>query len=144
MNREEVITTAQRLGPLASFCTVGFDGTPHVIPLVPVWIGSDLVFGARVSSLKVRQLRQAPRAAVQYVTPGEMFPDALLLKGQATIVESEEAKRELWNSGHFEFLTQVYDGPGDPSLCFIRFTPDRASLICEAGRGSPERWRAGQ
>lgn len=142
MTFEDVVDAARRMGPLASFCTTGTDGTPHVVPLVLVWVGSDLVFGARAESLKVRHLAERPVAAVQYLTPGEEFPDALLLKGHAAVVADDVGRRELWDSGDFPFLPRLYEGPTDPRLCFVRFTPDRASLIREAGLAAPDRWRA--
>jgi general stress protein 26 len=141
MTFEEVQREAERLGPLASFCTVGFDGSPHVVPLIPVWVEAALVFGARTESLKVRHLRRIPLAAVQFLTPGETFPDALLLKGTAEVIDDDSGKCSLWDTGRFPFLVQMYDGPTDPRLSFVSFQPDRASLIRDGARGATSSWR---
>jgi general stress protein 26 len=140
MRLDEVIDLAREMGPLATFCTSAADGTPHAVPLVPVWIGSELVFGASVDSLKVRHLQDRSAAAVQYLSSARPHPDALLLKGEATVVTDSAQRHQLWECGEFPFLPLMYSGPTDPNLCFVRFTPARASWIGEGGLGQPKRW----
>ena len=142
MNIEEVRDLAIGMGPLVSFCTVSADGTPHVVPVVAVWDGPALMFASRVSSLKVRHLRARPRAAVQIVTLGSPFPDALLIKGTSEVVDDDARKQAFWESGMFPFLPQMYRDFDDPQLCFVRFAPAAAFLTPEGGRGEVRSWRS--
>jgi general stress protein 26 len=141
MDFTEVRALAQEMGPLASFCTAARDGTPHVVPLVPQWDDEHLVFGSRAGSLKVRHLRDREVCAVQYLSKGTDFPDALMLKGVAVVLDDDASREHYWNCGLFPILPKIYAGPTDPELCFVRFSADRASLIREAGRGAPVKWR---
>lgn len=141
MEFAEVQALAREMGPLASFCTAATDGTPHVVPLVPQWEKETLVFGSRSTSLKVRHLRAREVCAVQYLSPGTEFPDALMLKGTAEVLDDAASREHYWKCGLFPILPQIYAGPADPQLCFVRFSADRASLIREAGRGAPVNWR---
>lgn len=141
MEFAEIRAFAEVMGPLASFCTAAADGTPHVLPLVPQWEGESLLFGSRSTSLKVRHLRVRDVCAVQYLSAGTDFPDALMLKGTAAVLDDQDSREHYWHSGLFPILPQIYASPADPELCFVKFTADRASLIREAGQGEPVKWR---
>ena len=141
MTYDEVKALAVELGPLVSVATVGSDGTPHVVPVVATWDEDVLVFASRATSMKVRHLRVRAASAVQVVTLGNPFPDALLLKGTAEVVEDDDRKQHYWDSGLFPYLPQMYAGWEDPQLCFVRFTPTRAFHTPEGGRGQVQAWR---
>ena len=144
MKFEEVKDLAVKMGPLVSICTVSSDGTPHIVPVVAVWDEDVLMCGSRISSMKARHLRAHAATAVQVVTLGSSFPDALLLKGTSELVEDPARKQHFWDSGLFPFLPQIYATWEDPELCFVRFTPTRAFFSPEGGQGGLRAWRAAE
>lgn len=137
----EVRAIAETLGPLATFSSVDTDGTPHMVPVIASWIAGRLVFGTHAMSHKVKNLLARPNASVQFVTNGEQFPDALLIKGTARVVHDDGERREHWESGFFPFLPMMYGGPDDAMLRFVEFTPRNAFIVRNGGRGPVERWR---
>lgn len=138
---EDVLALAGRLGPLASFASVDDDGTPHVVPVIPVWSHGLLVFAAHAASRKVRNLRQRHRVSVQFLTPGETFPDALLIKGAARVVHDDAERSAHWSSGAMPWLPAMYPGPTDAGLRFVEVTPSSAVVVRGGGRGPVQRWR---
>ena len=138
---EDIRALTGSLGPLSTLGSVDSDGTPHLVPVIPTWVGDVLVFGSHAASRKVRNLADRPAASMQFMTPGETFPDTLLIKGTARVVEADDERLTLWDSGFFPFLSAMYSGPADPMLRFVEFTPEHAFIVRNGGRGPVERWR---
>lgn len=137
---DEVCEISEKLGPLAIFGSVDDDGTPHMVPVIASWWEQRLVFGSRAGSLKVRNLANRSNASVHFATPGETFPDALLLKGHAEVVVDDHRRQVLWSCGRFPYLPSMYSGPTDDQLRFVEFTPWRAVIVRNGGQGPVERW----
>ncbi|WP_375399893.1 pyridoxamine 5'-phosphate oxidase family protein [uncultured Amnibacterium sp.] len=137
----DIRTLTVALGPMTTFASVDTDGTPHIIPVIPAWVGDALVFATHAMSHKVKNLRSRPKASMQFLTPGEAFPNALLMKGITRIIEGDE-RATLWDSGSFPWLPMMYSGSDDAMLRFVEFTPTRATVVRDGGRGPVERWRA--
>ena len=137
----DIRTLTAALGPLTTFGSVDSDGTPHIIPVIPAWVGDALVFATHAMSHKVKNLSVRPNSSMQFLTPGEAFPDALLLKGTARVIDGDEERATLWHSGSFPWLPMMYPGPDDAGLRFVEFTPTRATVVRNGGRGPVERWR---
>ena len=138
---DKVLLLTQSLGPLATFACVDDDGTPHVVPVIPVWSQEMMVFATRAGSRKHRNLQQRQRVSLQYLTPGEMFPEALLIKGVARVVDDDAERSAYWDSGAMPWLATMYPGPTDPALRFVEVTPTSALVVRNGGRGPVERWR---
>lgn len=143
MKFEEIQTITTALGPLTTFGTVDPDGTPHLVAVIPSWVDGRLVFGSRTDSRKVRNVLERPQASMHFATPGEAFPDTVLLKGSARVVDGDEERKALWTSGFFPYLPMMYAGPDDTGLRFVEFVPARVVIVRNGGRGPVERWRAG-
>jgi general stress protein 26 len=136
---DDVVALTATLGPVAVFATVDDDGTPHVVPVIPVWVAGRLVFGSHALSRKVRNSRSRPRASIHYLS-AERFGDALLVKGDARVVQQDDERLVHWESGLFPFLPARYAGPADEALRFIEFTPASALRVRNGGKGPTERW----
>lgn len=138
----DIRALALALGPLTTFASVDTDGTPHIIPVIPAWVGDAPVFATHAMSHKLKNLAVRPKSSMQFLTPGEAFPDALLMKGIARVIDADDERTALWDSGSFPWLPMMYSGADDVMLRFVEFTPGRATVVRNGGRGPVERWRA--
>lgn len=67
--------------PIAHLASILPDGSPHSIPLWIGTVGDRVAFLTDPNSLKARNLRSDPRAAISLTPPDAPFPP-ILLRGQ--------------------------------------------------------------
>ncbi|WP_432839509.1 PPOX class F420-dependent oxidoreductase [Dactylosporangium sp. CA-092794] len=113
--------------------TAGPSGDPHVVPIWFVLDGHDLVFTTGRDSVKGRNLRNNPRAAI--TVDVEQFPyHFAATHGQVSVVEDPPDLRE-WTTriaaryvpqGEAKRYGEVNSGPGN-LLCRLR--PDRLTGV---------------
>ena len=69
------------------------DGTPRVMPIWFHWTGDELVMCTFVPSPKIAALRESAEVAITIDTD-EFPPESLLIRGRASVTESEGAAPE--------------------------------------------------
>jgi PPOX class probable F420-dependent enzyme len=94
MSRDEArdfLATGPRTGKVA---TATLSGSPHVAPLWFIVDGDDAVFITTATSVKGRQLRANPRAAL--AVDDDTFPYAFVVVRGSVILEDEALDRRQW------------------------------------------------
>ncbi len=75
----------------------------------------------RVTTDKLKHLAKNPNMSMYYHSGG----DALLLMGKGEVVTDKATRNSVWEDG---FEQMGYDGPDDPQLVVLRFTPTHGKL----------------
>jgi PPOX class probable F420-dependent enzyme len=130
------------LSAWAHIATVGADGNPDVVPVVPAWEGDVLWAFTGANSVKVRNIRANPNVALHWQV-GESG-DGLEVWGVATVHDDVETKRRLWD-GVFDYNLADFapGGPeNSPDTVFVAIQPQRALFLKNYGMAGIDRWSA--
>jgi len=138
MQLSEFQAEAKRLSNFAHLATVGTDGAPAVVPIWPAWHDGKVWISTHQASVKVRNLRANPKAALHWQV--DESGDAAMLWGDATVHDDERTRRGMW-TGVFDYdLDDFTGGVDDPNTCFIAVEPRRAVTLKAYGQGGREAW----
>lgn len=126
MNLDEVKNVAAGLVAGSEKVLVGsidFEGYPVVKAMFNMeYEGlSRFWLGTNISSEKVRQFRENPKACLYFVDM-EGF-HGLTLTGTMEVLEDSDLKERLWREG---FEMYYPKGVTDPDYCVLRFTAEKA------------------
>ncbi len=80
-------------------------------------------FTTNTSSLRVKQFKRNPQAAI-YFYDGRSFL-GLMLKGKMEVLEDQNHKDKIWRAGDEMYYSQ---GKTDPDYCVLKFTAEAARL----------------
>lgn len=138
MSSEETRAFLSQGTRTAKLATSGPDGQPHVMPVWFVLDGDDLVFTTWGDSVKGRNLRRDPRAAI--VVDDEVPPFAFVhIRGPVTLSEdldellhfaTEIASRYMGTSRAEEFGRRN----GVPGELLVRLHPERVIAKADVAR----------
>ena len=92
------------------------------------------------TSKKVRNVRANPSAAVHYAVSEATDWDSLLVQGTASIVDTVEGRRELWDRMGYDLAAFEPGGPESGGHVFLRITPTKAVVLRMYGIKGRETW----
>lgn len=141
MDLAQVQAESRRFGPIAYVATTGADGDPHVAPVAVSWVDDELYAFVLASSRKVRNVRENPRAAVHFAVGESTGWDSCIVWGDASIVDTVEGRRALWDRMGYDLAAFEPGGPESPNHVFVRVTPTRATVLRAYGLAGRETWR---
>lgn len=131
---------AARFGPIAYVATAGEGGDPHVVPVAVSWVGDDICAFVLDASRKVRNVRANPRAAVHFAVSEATGWDSLLVQGGASLVDTVEGRRALWDKMGYDLAAFEPGGPESDNHVFLRITPEKAVVLRMYGINGRETW----
>ena len=76
-------------------------------------------FSTNTSSARVKQYRQNPKACVYFFCKGLIHYWGVMLKGEMEVLEDDEIKKLLWQTGDRIYYPK---GVTDPDYCVLKFT----------------------
>jgi len=115
--------------PTAALATVRADGSPHVAPIWFATDGDELVFTTWHDSVKARNLRRDPRAALS--VDDASFPFAfVVVEGRCTISEDSEERRRWAHTIAARYVPEARaaefgDRNAVPGELVVRLSPTR-------------------
>ena len=139
---DDVRTDSRRYGPFAYVATTGADGEPHLAPVAVNWIGDDVVAFVLAAGRKVRNVRQNPRATVHFAVGETTGWDSCIVWGTASIVDTTEGRRRLWDQMGYDLRAFEPGGPESDNHVFLVIRPERATILRSYGMGGREIGRA--
>lgn len=110
------------------------DGRPHSVPIWGLWLQDRFAFSTGASSRKARNMRANPHVVIGC----EPSDDAIVLEGEASVVESADWKREFTKLYSTKYS---YDVPATEPIYAVR--PIVAFSFATAGNeflGGSTRW----
>ncbi|MEM9037891.1 MAG: pyridoxamine 5'-phosphate oxidase family protein [Actinomycetota bacterium] len=142
MDLDDVKSEAARLGRLAYVASVRPDGRPHAVPVAVNWVDDTVVGFVANPSVKVTNLRHSDKVQLHWVVSEATNFDSLIVDGTATIVDTTEGRRSLWDRMGYDLMPFEPGGPEADTHVFIQVTPDRALLLRKYGIEGRDTWSA--
>jgi PPOX class probable F420-dependent enzyme len=143
MQLDEVKAESARQSAWAHIATVGADGKPDVVPVMPAWDGDTVWIFIHADSVKARNVAANPDVAMHWQV--DESGDGVEVWGTATLHTDIETKRRLWN-GVFPYNLDDFapEGIEGPNLAFLAIAPERALVLKQYGMAGRDTWqRAG-
>ena len=125
MDLEGLIAEHKRFGAIVHLATVTPGGDPHVAPVHADWQGGRLYVMVGTDALKTRNIAANPSVALHYQVSEATGWDSLMLWGRASVLESLEDKRRLWE-GVFSYDLNLFSPGGPDSLALDLLHRDSA------------------
>ena len=144
MELADLFTEHHRLGAIVHLATVMPDGDPHVAPVHADWHNSRLYVMVGKDARKTRNIALNPSVSLHYQVSETTGWDSLMIWGGATVLDSLEDKRRLWD-GVFSYDLSLFSPGGperSPATCFIEIRPQRAVLLRRFGIDGRDVWVA--
>lgn len=127
-----MVDAARRSGWTTYLGTVDARGRPHVAVVAPGFSQGTVWFATRASSKKARNLRHSTEVAFHWPVGSTAAPGELAAWGTATVHDSDEARRRIWDSGVMPYdLAGFFGDPGNPDLVFVEVAMRRARLLTQ-------------
>lgn len=142
MDLDGVKLEAARYPSIAYLATASVAGEPHVVPVAVAWVGDDVCAFVLATSKKIANVRANPRAAVHYPVSEANDWDSLLVQGSASVVDTVEGRRGLWDTMGYDLAAFEPGGPESDNHVFLRITPERAIVLRMYGIKGRETWTA--
>lgn len=129
MQWDELVDAATRSGWTTYIGTVDARGRPHVAVVAPGFTAGTVWFATRASSRKCRNLRENAEVAFHWPVGNTDAPGELAAWGSATIHDTPDARRRLWDAGILPYDPAGFFGAADnPDLVFVEVSLRRARL----------------
>jgi len=129
MQWDEVVDAATRSGWTTYLGTADADGAPHVAVVAPGFTVGAVWFVTRASSKKLRNLRENAHVAFHWPVGNAEAPGELSAWGTATLHDSDDARRRLWDAGIMPYdLSAFFGSPDDSDAVFVEVAVRRARL----------------
>jgi nitroimidazol reductase NimA-like FMN-containing flavoprotein (pyridoxamine 5'-phosphate oxidase superfamily) len=144
MEVADLVAEHQRLGAIVHLATITPDGDPHVAPVHTDWMDDCLYAMVGTGARKTRNIAVNPSVSLHYQVGADTGWDSLMIWGRASVLDSLEDKRRLWD-GVFSYDLNLFSpgGPDDsPDTCFIEIVPERALVLRRFGMDGREEWWA--
>ena len=116
---------------ISFICSVDEEGFPAVKAMLKPRARSGLRefwFSTNTSSLRVRQFRENPKAAVYFYRKGLVQYTGVLLTGRMEVLTDQEIKNKIWKKGDTVFYK---GGVTDPDYCVLKFTAEKGRYYCD-------------
>ena len=116
---------------ISFICSVDAEGFPAVKAMLKPRARSGLRefwFSTNTSSLRVRQFRENPKAAVYFYRKGLVKYTGVLLTGKMEVLTDQEIKNMIWKKGDTVFYK---GGVTDPDYCVLKFTAEKGRYYCD-------------
>jgi nitroimidazol reductase NimA-like FMN-containing flavoprotein (pyridoxamine 5'-phosphate oxidase superfamily) len=140
MDLTQAALEAKRLGQVAFVATTRPDGRPHAVPVLVAW-HEDVVYAlVSTDSVKVRNVRNNPKAIVHWQVSQDTNLDSLIVEGNADVIDTTEGRRSLWDKMGYECNAFEPGGPEADTHVFIRLTPERITFLKMYGTQGREVW----
>ncbi len=107
---------------VAFLTSVDGEGFPNIKAMLPPRkrIGIKVFyFSTNTSSMRVRQYRENPKARIYFYRKGLIRYEGIMLKGVMEVLEDNDIKKELWQTGDKMFYPK---GATDSDYCILKFT----------------------
>jgi general stress protein 26 len=107
---------------VAFLTSVDGEGFPNIKAMLPPRkrIGIKVFyFSTNTSSMRVRQYRENPKACIYFYRKGLIRYEGIMLKGVMEVLEDNDIKKELWQTGDKMFYPK---GATDSDYCILKFT----------------------
>ena len=126
--RDKVLNVMELGREIFVFSTVDDEGRPHMRYMATLDYEDDysaFFLGCTMSSNKVRHIRHNPNVQLLFAAPDYLH--VVTITGQASILDSIDKKRELWEK--YPVLAGYLKAPDDPDFGIIRLEPEYADLL---------------
>lgn len=90
--------------------------------------GNCFYFSTNTSSLRSRQYIKNEKASIYFYNRGRFRYEGIMLTGKMEVLQDEEIKKEIWQTGDTMYYRQ---GVTDPDYCVLRFTAQRGRYYCD-------------
>ena len=129
LTADDVVAVAKAILDAADFCFFITQGeaegsSARLMQHVKADVDLTLWFGTSITSRKVREVRNTPRATVACLEPQR--PAYVVLMGTVTMVEHAEQWRRYWHEGWKTFWPQ---GPSARDYVLLRFACERVEVL---------------
>ncbi len=81
--------------------------------------GNHFYFSTNTSSMRAQQFMKNPKASIYFYNKGRFRYEGVMLTGTMEVLQDNETKKEIWQTGDTIFYKQ---GVTDPDYCVLRFT----------------------
>lgn len=137
---EEVRKESLRYGPIAYIATVSPLHDPHLAPVAVSWIDGDIYAFVLSSSVKVRNARSNPRAAVHFAVGANTDWDSCIVWGDVALLDTTQERQSLWDKMGYDLAAFEPGGPQSDNHLFFRVRPTRATVLRTYGLKGRETW----
>lgn len=130
MGSIEEITALIRRQRVAFIASIDKKGFPNQKAMLRPRKRNDLkefYFQTSLSSMRVTQYRDNPRASIYFYHKGIIKYEGIMLTGTMEILEDAIIKRELWHNGDIRFYP---DGVSSTDYCILKFTAQEGRYYC--------------
>lgn len=138
---DDVRGESMRFGPIAYIATSSSTGEPHLAPVAVSWFEEDIYAFVLSASVKVRNARANPRAAVHFSVGSSTQWDSCIVWGDVSLLESIDERRSLWDKMGYDLAAFEPGGPESDNHLFFRVRPSRATILRSYGVAGRETWK---
>jgi general stress protein 26 len=90
--------------------------------------GNRFYFSTNISSMRVSQFRENPKASIYFFHKGRFRYEGVMLIGTMVILDDDQIKREIWKAGDRMFYKK---GVSDPDYCVLKFAAVKGRHYCD-------------
>lgn len=130
MKTREQIYEFIRKQKVAFIASVDEDGFPNMKAMfIPRKIDGDcFYFSTNTSSMRSQQYMKNPKASIYFFHKGRFRYEGIMLVGTMEVLQEEEIKKEIWQTGDTMYYKQ---GVTDPDYCVLKFTAIKGRHYCD-------------
>lgn len=119
-NREQIIGFIKKQ-KTSFISSVDEDGFPNIKAMfAPRKIdGNCFYYSTNTSSMRSQQYSRNSKASIYFYSRGRFRYEGLMLTGTMEVLQDDQIKREIWQTGDTMYYKQ---GVTDPDYCVLKFT----------------------
>ena len=87
----------------------------------------EFYFTTNTSSMRVSQYLKNPKASIYFYNKGITKYIGVMLKGKMEVLEDQESKNMIWQTGDTMYYKK---GVTDPDYCVLKFTSESGRYYC--------------
>lgn len=127
--KEQIITFIEKQ-KTAFLASVDEEGFPNVKAMfAPRKIEENcFYFTTNTSSMRTQQYMKNPKASIYFYQKGRFQYEGIMLTGTMEVLQDEETKKEIWQTGDTMYYKQ---GVTDPDYCVLKFTAVKGRHYCD-------------
>ncbi len=129
MKTQEQIIEFIKKQKVSFIASVDEEGFPNIKAMfAPRRIqGNCFYFSTNTSSMRSQQFIKNERASVYFYSKGCFRHEGIMLIGTMEVLQDNEIKKEIWQTGDAIYYKQ---GVSDPDYCVLKFTAKRGRYYC--------------
>lgn len=89
--------------------------------------GNCFYFTTNTSSMRTQQYIKNPKASIYFYNRGRFKYEGLMLVGSMKVLQDEDIKKEIWQTGDTIYYSK---GVTDPDYCVLKFTAVKGRHYC--------------